>query len=48
MPLVLDAVIERSAQVACELRRLPGRDQDRNGHQAAIAWRQLGAPPDIA
>ena len=44
----LNAVIERSAQVTGELCRLSGRDQDRDSHQAAIARRQLGAPPYVA
>ena len=44
----LYTVGESPAQVACKLRRLARRDQDRDGHQAAVAWRQLGPPPHIA
>ena len=44
----LDAVGERSTQVTGKLRRLSRRDQDRDRHQAAVAWRQLGPPPHVA
>ena len=47
-PRRADTVVERPAQVAGKLRRLSGRDQDRDGHEAAVAWRQLGPPPHVA
>ena len=43
----LDTVGEGSTQVAGQLGRSSGRDQHRDGHQAAIAWRQLGPRPHV-
>src|SRR4051794_25669014 len=42
-----EAVVQGPVQVACELGHLPIRHQRGDGHEAAVAWRQVGAQPHV-
>lgn len=43
----LDPVVERHLEIVWHLDRLFARNQDREGHDTAIAWRQVGTAPKI-
>src|SRR2546430_4790605 len=44
----LDTVVEREIHVVRHLGRLVARDEGRERHDAAVAWRKTGPPPYLA